>query len=377
MNFTALRQQVEQDLAQPRDVAADRRRHVALEHVGDVEALLGRARADQVERRLDALAQVERLRLDVHAPGLDLREVEDVVDDRQQRVARVADRRGVVALLGVERGVEQQAAHADHRVHRRADLVAHRREERALRLVRGLGRGARLLRLVEQARVLDRDHRLVGEGLEQRDLLVGERLGRLAQQRRSSRCRGPPTASARTTTEKLPMTLGDRAHRRRQDRLGAAASGMCTASALAHGTRRWIVCVERPAERCARTPRAPSRDSAPSVQQAVVADQEDAELRRWRTGAGSCRGSCRTPAAASATELLMTCSTSAVAVCCSSASLVSLNSRAFWIAITAWSAKVCSSRLLLRVEQPRCLPPHHDIEPMPRPSHSIGATAIE
>ena len=46
----------------------------------------------------------------------------------------------VVVLLGVERRVEQQPAHADHRVHRRADLVAHRGEERALRLVGGFGR---------------------------------------------------------------------------------------------------------------------------------------------------------------------------------------------------------------------------------------------
>ncbi len=73
---------------------------------------------------------------------------------------------------------------------------------------------------------------------------------------------------------------------------------------------------------------------------------------RWRTGAGNCRGSCRTPAAASATELLITCSTSAVAVCCSSASLVSLNRRAFWIAITAWSAKVLSSAICLSAERP-------------------------
>jgi hypothetical protein len=58
-----------------------------LEQVGDVEALLGGARSDQVERRLDAIAQVEELRLDVHPAGLDLREVEDVVDDRQQRIA--------------------------------------------------------------------------------------------------------------------------------------------------------------------------------------------------------------------------------------------------------------------------------------------------
>ena len=39
-------------------------------------------------------------------------------------------------------------------------------------------------------------------------------------------------------------------------------------------------------------------------------------------------------------ELLITRRISAVAVCCSSASLVSLNRRTFPIAITAWSAKV-------------------------------------
>ena len=46
--------------------------------------------------------------------------------------------------------------------------------------------------------------------------------------------------------------------------------------------------------------------------------------------------------AASATELLMTLRISAEAVCRSSASRVSLNSRTFSMAITAWSAKVRS-----------------------------------
>ena len=46
---------------------------------------------------------------------------------------------------------------------------------------------------------------------------------------------------------------------------------------------------------------------------------------------------------ASAIELPMTCSTSALAVWWASASCVSLNRRTFSIAITAWSAKVCSS----------------------------------
>ena len=73
------------------------------------------------------------------------------------------DRGGVVALLGVERRLQQQAAHPDDRVHRRADLVAHRGEERALRGVRLLGDLARFLRLAEQPRVLDRDRRLLRE----------------------------------------------------------------------------------------------------------------------------------------------------------------------------------------------------------------------
>ena len=44
---------------------------------------------------------------------------------------------------------------------------------------------------------------------------------------------------------------------------------------------------------------------------------------------------------ASVVDLLMTVSTSAVAVCCSNASCVSLNNRTFSMAITAWCANVC------------------------------------
>ncbi len=74
-------------------------------------------------------------------------------------------------------------------------------------------------------------------------------------------------------------------------------------------------------------------------------------------------------------DSLITCSTSEVAVCRASASCVSLNRRAFWIAITAWSAKVCSSASSLSLKAPRerATP----TTPMPRPSHSIGAKAIE
>ena len=46
---------------------------------------------------------------------------------------------GVLALVGVELGVEQQLGHADHAVHRRADLVAHVGQELGLQ-PRGLER---------------------------------------------------------------------------------------------------------------------------------------------------------------------------------------------------------------------------------------------
>ena len=100
--------------------------------------LLPGARRDDVERALDALAQVDRLSLELELAGLDLRVVEDVVDHVQQRVAARADDLGELALLGRQLGTEQEAGHADHRVHRRPDLVAHRGEEGALRLRRGL-----------------------------------------------------------------------------------------------------------------------------------------------------------------------------------------------------------------------------------------------
>ena len=48
-------------------------------------------------------------------------------------------------------------------------------------------------------------------------------------------------------------------------------------------------------------------------------------------------------------EELMTCNTSAVAVCCSKASRVSVISRAFSIAITACAAKFCNSAICLSV----------------------------
>ena len=82
---------------------------------------------------LHQLADRERNRLELELARFDLREVEDVVEDREQRIGRRLDRHQVVALMLVEAGVERQLGHADDPVHRGADLVAHVGQEFALR----------------------------------------------------------------------------------------------------------------------------------------------------------------------------------------------------------------------------------------------------
>ena len=68
--------------------------------------------------------------------GLDLREVEDVVEDAEQVARRGMGDADVLMRLRREIGLERQPVHVDDRVHRRADLVAHHREERSLRPIR-------------------------------------------------------------------------------------------------------------------------------------------------------------------------------------------------------------------------------------------------
>ena len=63
--------------------------------------LLRGTRSDDVERAFDALAEIERLLFELEPAGLDLRVVQDVVDDVQQRIPARAHDFGELALLGV------------------------------------------------------------------------------------------------------------------------------------------------------------------------------------------------------------------------------------------------------------------------------------
>ena len=58
--------------------------------------------------------QVEVKGLQVQLARLYLREVQDVVDDREQSVSRASYRLNILALLRVELRIEQQICHADN-----------------------------------------------------------------------------------------------------------------------------------------------------------------------------------------------------------------------------------------------------------------------
>jgi hypothetical protein len=108
-----------------------------------LDAFLVCALREQVDDFLDDLADVKILRLEAQLAGLDLREVQDVVDDGQQRVGRALDGGSEAALARIELRIQQQLGHAEHAVHGRADLVRHAREEFALGAARAFRHPAR------------------------------------------------------------------------------------------------------------------------------------------------------------------------------------------------------------------------------------------
>src|ERR1700722_16174167 len=94
-----VRQQVPQNLLEPLTVCLDVcwtfRRHFDTK----LESFLLGDRREKVREVFSEARESKRLGLDLHVPRLDLREVEDVVDERQQIVAGRLDRLGVTHLL--------------------------------------------------------------------------------------------------------------------------------------------------------------------------------------------------------------------------------------------------------------------------------------
>ena len=172
-------EEVEQDLAEPQLVSANRRQVIG-ELEGQGDAVLCRPLPNQRQGVLEGDRRVEGRQVQLHLAGLDLGEVEDVVEQREEVPAGVANVAEVVLLTVVEvaeHALQQDLGEADDRVQRGAQLVRHAREELGLVLTGDRQLAALAGQLLVQSRVGEGDGRLAGEGGEQVAHLLAERPG--------------------------------------------------------------------------------------------------------------------------------------------------------------------------------------------------------
>src|SRR4030095_15403482 len=128
----------------------------------------------------DGARQVELCQLQLHASGLDLREVENVVDEGEEMPSRLQDVLEVFCLFLVyvpEHLLGEDFREADNGVERRAELVRHVGQELRLVPAGRLELGTLVRDLPEEAGILDGQGRLRGEGLEDLDGLRREFAG--------------------------------------------------------------------------------------------------------------------------------------------------------------------------------------------------------
>jgi hypothetical protein len=122
-------QQVAQHLAQPAGVADQRLRHARFDLEAQLDALGGRrrppGRRDLVEQRTQHEGHV----LQLPAAGFDPRQVQQVGEQPQHRLARGDDALGQPRLLRRQRRLGQQLGGTENAGHRRAQLVADGRQE--------------------------------------------------------------------------------------------------------------------------------------------------------------------------------------------------------------------------------------------------------
>src|SRR5690606_6779425 len=91
------------------------------------------------EGKFKVFDQVEIDQLQLKAARFYLREIQNIIDDREQAFAALTERLGEIDLLSIQWRSEKKVGHAEHSVHRRANLVTHVGEERALRPISTFG----------------------------------------------------------------------------------------------------------------------------------------------------------------------------------------------------------------------------------------------
>jgi hypothetical protein len=137
--------EIEQDLAQALGIPDEPPRQIRAEQGGYLDALGLGARRHQLGDVLDQCDGIERRICELELAGLHLGEIEDVVDQAEQRLTGGPERPDISRLLRIEPGVAEQVGHAENTVERSAELMADGRQEARLGRARLLRPAARLL----------------------------------------------------------------------------------------------------------------------------------------------------------------------------------------------------------------------------------------
>ena len=135
----------------------------------------------QLPRRADDILkqrrQIHRLRAELKLAGLDLREIEHLVDEAEKvgtRTVNPAQRLRRLFRAEARRIADHHLGQPDDGVERGAQLVAHARHELRLVLARHFELTALFLDFREQIGVLDGQHGLRREGLQQVERVLGK-----------------------------------------------------------------------------------------------------------------------------------------------------------------------------------------------------------
>ncbi len=147
-------QQVADQLREPRRIAAHALRDAHLEPAIQGQPLRFRHRRETDQPMPEHVGDLEIDHLDRHRARLDLRDIEDVADDREQAARGGFQHTEPIALRVVERRAVEKLEVAEHRVERRANLVTQRRKKRRFRRVRSIGGARRRLPLPDEVPLL-------------------------------------------------------------------------------------------------------------------------------------------------------------------------------------------------------------------------------
>src|SRR5262249_18795231 len=121
--------------------------------------------------------EVHGLRVKLELPGLDLRQVEHLVDEaKKMSTGAMHALQRLLRLFCAEarRIGNQHVSEPNDGIERRAQLVADAGDELRLVLARLRELSVLVLDFVEQPHILDRDHGLIGKGGGKLDLSLGE-----------------------------------------------------------------------------------------------------------------------------------------------------------------------------------------------------------